>query len=127
MICEAHYDCSECSESQREAVATAHAAAIQAASKHIPFLVSEGIPGYIKCSCGWDSRKSNEVSWANHIVFAVTLADAQRLYDLRIAEAVKDEANWWHAEMWCDGVEPCQGCKRLASASAEVERLKGLK
>jgi len=57
-------------------------------------------------------------------ILALTPAEAQRLYDLRIAEAVRDECQWFalnieYSESSGDYVE-----KRLASASAEVERLK---
>jgi len=100
---------------------TAHAAAIQAACEAIE-----------KCSKPYPA-----IVLSQRLIRALTPADAQRLYDLRIAEAVEaavNECKAWHEDDLEDGKsnvlhirEHCYECRkyaeRLADASAEVERL----
>ncbi len=93
-------------EKWKTQLATAHAAAIQAAAE----AVSEGAPKgemFINCS---------------EVILALTPATSQHLYDLRIAEAVRDEGLEWSAKINTVNAEEW-ATRRLASASAEVERL----
>lgn len=99
----------------REEAATAHVAAIQAAAERI-----------------------RGIAYDELVVAVLTLipADAQRLYNLRIAEAVRDEAktahdlDWrsWPSHRCLKKLDKSSGwsCRRLASASARVERLKSI-
>src|SRR6266403_1124981 len=61
---------------------------------------------------------------AREVILNIIPINAQRLYDLRIAEAVLIEAEWWKENHGarCDGNWNLKARKRLASASAEVER-----
>ncbi len=110
-------------ERQRD---TAHAAAIQAAAN-----LEINPP----CYCGgFQVHDHSCPSYDLHAyrkkqILALTPANAQRCYDLRIAEAVKDEAKWWvtrrirtvvHDDLDC----ACAEHGRLASASAEIDRLR---
>ena len=111
---------------------TAHAVAIQAVAN---FIEEASKDGYEKIM-SWGQIKSG--------ILALAPAASQRLYDLRIAEAVRDalepyKQDFQHiAEYWngsdnnmavSDALEEMRttaetAMERLASASAEVERLK---
>lgn len=84
---------------------TAHAAAIAAAAA--------------ECD-----RRDNLPSEIQRRILALTPADAQRSYNLRIAEAVRDESEWWFRNGNCGDSSDIEIKRQLAN-NAAVERLKG--
>jgi len=119
-------------------LATAHAAAISTAGQHCPMIAIDDTASkvWVYCSCGFNRDSTTYATdpdkWTEHIL-ALTPATAQRLYDLRIAEAVRDKLqsihnyDWKNAEKGHDcSLGIYKICSELASASAEVERLRVL-
>lgn len=101
--------CRDLAELMQEQRDTAHAAAIQAAAA--------------ECD-----RRDNLPSEIQRRILALTPAESQRSYDLRIAEAVFAEAGVW-SHKWGiisdHSTSTCGDCARLASLKIAIEHLKG--